>query len=130
MTSLFDQAIKDGCDRAFAKMTAPDGWLTRRLRRDVKWILQGFEPGYGTRQREAFTATVANRIHEKARKRLVVCGIRLWRVRYPLEWCATEAERIVSDWLDDEHIKFGDPAFHWADGQELADEDMSYWEAN
>lgn len=128
-SSLFDRAIERACEDAFAKSIAPGGWLRERLRLYVGWTVWGFAPGFGLKERESFTETVANRIYERARKRVKFLGARLWRVPYSEEWCAEEAERIVTEWLKDERIKFGDDRYDWTDGHELADEDMSYWEA-
>lgn len=100
------------------------------LTRLVKWGVQGFERGYDASARKAFTASVAARIYAKARShRVVLLGLPLWRVRYPYEWCEDRAEEIVTEWLRDERIKFGDRRFDWSDGNDIADEEMSYWEA-
>lgn len=129
-SSLLDMKIRETCDRIFAEGVAEGGWLRERIRKHVRWAVQGFEPGFGFEQRQAFTATVAERIHEKAvKRRFRLFGVRLWDARYPMEWCEKHAEEIVANWLSEERIKFGDPRFDWADGRDIADEEMSYWEA-
>jgi hypothetical protein len=129
MATLLDLAIKDSVDRAFAKALAPEGWLRNQIRLHVRWVVWGFVPPFDIKHRAAFTATVAERIHERARKRLRLFGLSLWRVRYPMEWCAAEAEDIVTEWLKSDRIKFGDARYCWDDGRDVADEAMSYWDA-
>jgi len=125
--SLFDMAIaskvKSTLDAHFASPQFK-AWLRTR----IKWAVQGFEPGYDMKQRQEFTATVADRIYEKARRPVYLFGYRIWRARESREWCAKQAERIVTDFIRDEKVKFGHPDYSWRDGSDLADEDMSYWE--
>jgi hypothetical protein len=121
--SLFDVRVRETLDRYFASPEFKD-WL--RLR--VKWSMQGFEPGYEIRDRERFTETVARRIRQKARCPVCLMGHRIWRARLPWAQCRWHAELIVTEFLKDDRIKFGDPRFDWTDGAELADTDMSYWE--
>lgn len=129
MPSLVDRKIAEIGDRVWGEITSPGGWLYEQIRLHVRWVREGFEPGYGIKQRAAFTATVADRIEEKARQRKMFLGIPLWLEPCPRQWCEEEAERIVTDWLQIEQIKFGDVRYFWFDGAELADEDMSYWES-
>lgn len=99
-----------------------------QISRHVKWAVQGFDHGFSIKHREEFTRTIAERIHQKSRIPVYLWGYRIWRSRMPVAECAVEAERIVTDFLRDEGIKFGDPRFYWGDGVELADADMDYWE--
>lgn len=126
--SLLDMAIsnkvKTTLDAYFAGPKFKS-WLSTR----IKWTIQGFEPGYDMKDREAFTATVASRIYQKARRPVYLFGYRIWRRRERPEWCAEQAERIVTEFIRGEKVKFGDPAYDWKDGSDLADDDMSYWEA-
>jgi hypothetical protein len=99
------------------------------LTRLVRWGAQGYECGFGPKERRAFTASVAGRIREKARSgHIRLFGVSLWKTRYPYEWCEERAEAIVTEWLRDERMKFGDPRFYWSDGIAIADEEMSNWE--
>jgi len=124
MASLLDMHIEQSLDR-YLKSEGFKSWLGLR----VKWMVQGFEPGFDLKDRERFTETVAKRIHDKARRPVYLFGYRIWRKRESWEFCRREAERIVTDFLRDDRIKFGDPRYFWTDGIDLADEDMSYWEA-
>jgi hypothetical protein len=123
MTSLLDLHIQNTIDRYFASAGFKD-WLSRR----VGWAMQGLEPGFKLADREAFTTTVALRIREKARRPIYFIGFRIWRARYSMDFCDREAERIVTEFLRNDGIKFGDPAYYWGDGAALADADMEYWE--
>lgn len=129
MSSLVDRKIAEIGDRVWREITSPGGWLYEQIKRHLRWEHEGFEPGYKLKHREAFTATVADRIEQKARRRKRLFGLPLWLEPYPRPWCEIEADRIVSDWMKTERIKFGDARYHWFDGHELADDDMSYWEA-
>jgi len=128
MASLVDRKIAEIADRAWREITSPGGWLFEQIKLHARWVKQGFEPGYGIAQRAAFTASVADRVERKARRRKRIFGLPLWLEPYPRAWCEEEAERIVTDWLGAERIKFGDARYYWNNGHELADEDMSYWE--
>lgn len=123
MASLFDIHVRNTLERY---VTSSDfkSWLRDR----VKWQVQGFEPGFNAEDRERFTATVAARIRKKARRPIYLFGVRIWRAPERMNVCASEAERIVTDFLRDERIQFGDPQYYWDDGADLADADMEYWE--
>ena len=123
--SLFELAIRNHV-RDFMASDEFKSFIRTRM----CWALQGYEPGFGGDQREAFTATVAKRIRSKARShRVRLFGLPLWLARYPIEWCEERAEQMVTDFLKDNRIKFGDPRFDWSDGDAVADEEMSYWES-
>jgi hypothetical protein len=125
MTTLLDLRIERTIDRYFA---SPE--FKAKQRRWVRYIVQGFADGYKIADREAFTQTVADRIHARARSgSFKLFGVKLWKYRYSKAWCLEQAERIVTEWLRDEGIKFGDPRFFWGNGTAIADEEMSHWEA-
>jgi hypothetical protein len=95
----------------------------------VRWGLQGFASGYAFEDRERFTKTVAKRLRKRARRPIYFMGRRIWWARETWAFCSKEAERIVTEFLRGEKIKFGDPRFDWNCGADLADTDMDYWEA-
>jgi hypothetical protein len=128
MSSLFDSWIKFVATNSVAAHVGSLAFKAQ-VAKHVRWSLQGFEAGFGFKRREAFTLTVARRLHEKAREPVYLFGRRIWRRRMSWEWCEAEAENIVSNWLTDERIKFGDANYHWDNGVEIADADMEYWEA-
>jgi hypothetical protein len=124
MASLIETTVERHLD-SYLKSSEFNGWLRQR----VKWTLQGFEEGYDLKDRERFTETVAARIRAKIKRPTRLLWWRVWWL--PLKWdeCRKIAENVVTDFLRNEGIKFGDPNFHWADGHDIADEEMSYWEA-
>ncbi len=118
--------------QAIGAQAARDYLSSDEFRSDMRlwtgWAIQGFEHGFKFADRERFTATVAARIHDKARNPVMLFGRRVWRKRMDPAGCAKIAEQIVTDFLKEERIKFGDPRYHWGDGIDLADADMDYWE--
>lgn len=98
------------------------------IRKHVRWAIQGYEPGFGSKDRQAFTESVAAYIRRHARNPVYLFGVRVWRKPPALEFCATEAERIVTDFLASEKVQFGDARYEWLDGADLAEADMDYWE--
>lgn len=129
MASLFDQRVAEVCSRVVDEALAPGGWLREQIRRHVRWTQWGFANGTAIRHREAFTKSVAARIHEMGRAgRVRFLGIPLWTYRYPEEWCAKKADEVVTNWLADEKMKFGTRGFDWIDGRDIADDEMSNWE--
>lgn len=129
MVSRLDMRIQEIVEAKLARDLGQGGWLRERIRKHVRWIVQGFEPNYDLKEREAFTASVADRIYAKARRRLTIFGIPLWLIRERREWCEEEAEEMVTRFLESERIKFGDDRYCWDDGSDIADDEMSYWEA-
>uniref|UniRef100_UPI0035C9EE10 hypothetical protein n=1 Tax=uncultured Sphingomonas sp. TaxID=158754 RepID=UPI0035C9EE10 len=127
MGSLLDRYVETVATDAVRSYLASDRFKAL-VRRCAAWAVQGLEPGYKFADREAFTKTVADRIHEKAREPVRLFGQRIWRKRMDPAECGKIAEQIVTDFLRGERIKFGDPRYDWSDGQDLADEDMQYWE--
>lgn len=123
MSSLFTQTVERHVDNYLA---SPEfkSWFGIR----VKWAIQGFHDGFDMKDRERFTATVAKRVRQKARRPIHWLGRRVWRARYPIQWCADQAEQMVTAFIRDSRIKFGDPDFDWKDGHDIADEEMSQWE--
>jgi hypothetical protein len=127
--SYLDIKIRETVNRVFDEATAEGGWLRELIRKHVAWHMQGFEPGYSFADRERFTESVAERIQEKGvRRRVRLFGLKLWDVRYSIEWCRGYANGLVTEWLKDERIKFGDQRFYWDDGKDIADEDLDHWE--
>jgi len=127
MSLLKQYAESIGAQAARDYLASPK--FKEQLRRHVNWAMQGYASAYGPKDREQFTQTVADRIYLKARNPVYLFGVRIWRKRPALEWCASEAERIVTDFLRSENIQFGEAGFYWGDGHELADADMEYWES-
>ena len=127
--SWLDREIARVCDKTFAEATAPGGWLREQIALHIRWHMHGFEPGFGLKERQEFTASVAGRLRARARDRVRLFGIPLWARRRPEAWCADMAESVVTNFLESDRIKFGDPRYDWSDGCDLADEEMSYWEA-
>lgn len=128
MTSILDSWIERTAEGAVRDYFNGDAFKAM-LAKHVRWAVQGYEPGFGPKEREQFTQTVADYIHDHARRPIYLFGIRIWRAREPMEWCLEHAEVIVTEFLKASRIKFGDPQFYWEEGHELAAEDMSYWEA-
>lgn len=127
MSLLKSYAESIGAQAARDYLASPE--FEEQLRRHVRWAMQGYEPGFSMKDRERFTQTVADRIHEKARNPVYLFGLRIWRRKPDRKWCWQTADGIVEAFLDSEKIKFGDPRFYWGDGVELADNDMEYWES-
>lgn len=127
MGSLLDRYVERvASDAVTSFFKSPE--FKAKLAKHVGWAIQGYAPAYGPRDREQFTQTVTDRIRDKARNPVYLFGFRIWRKRPALEWCASEAERIVTDFLRSENIRFGEVGFYWGDGHDLADADMEYWE--
>lgn len=120
--SLLDITIRRKVEKTMPGIIESD-WFRKRLR----WAIEGFEPGYRMKDRERFTKTVARRLFWKSRTRKTIGPVTF---RWFRDWrgCEAEAEQIVTEWLRDERMKFGDDRFFWGDGHDLADEVMSYYE--
>jgi hypothetical protein len=127
-TSLFDRYVERVATDAVREYLASASFK-EQLKRHIGWVVAGFEPGYSLAEREAFTKTVAARIRDKARFPVYFLGRRIWRKRGTKEWAYDTADGIVEAFLHMEKIKFGHPAYDWTDGQDLADDDMEYWES-
>ena len=123
MTSLIEAKVERHLS-AYLDSQDFKSWFSRR----IKWTVQGFEAGFDLKDRERFTETVAARIRAKSKRSTTILWWTVWWL--PMKWheCRRHAEQIVTDWLRDEGIKFGDPNFYWGDGHAIADEEMSYWE--
>lgn len=128
MSDLIEQAARRIGEKAALDFLASDKFRAM-LSMHVKWALEGFAPGFGLKDRRVFTETVAQRIKEKARDPVRILGMTIWHKPPPDDFCAKTAEEIVSNFLRQESIEFGDPAYDWSEGSDLADEEMHHWEA-
>lgn len=126
--SAFTREIERVAGQAARDYLHSDGFKAQ-LRKHIRWTREGFAPGYKLADRERFTATVADRIDRFARRRVRLFGIPLWKAKMDRAWVEDQAEQMVTEFLKDSDIQFCDPDFHWDDGHEIADENMSYWEA-
>lgn len=121
-TSLLERKVAGYLDGYLA----PDefrSFLSKRIR----WAVQGFTPGFDMDDRERFTRTVERRLFWRSRRWIEWGAVRFRWFRTAAD-CAADAEVIVTEFLRDSRIKFGDPDFWWADGHDIADEVMSYYE--
>lgn len=126
--SIFTREIERVAGQAVRDYLHSDGFKAR-LRKHMRWMREGLAPGYRLVDREKFTATVADRIDRFARRRVHLFGIRLWKAKMDRAWVEDQAEQMVTEFLKDSRIRFGEPGFFWGNGHDIADENMSYWEA-